>query len=321
MVVVAAFALDLWPQAATAGAGRLCNGSAALCGRRYDEVVQAASHNAMAASDYRFFRPNQDLTISQQLEGGVRGLLLDTHYWESSPIAEGYLADLSPGLRDRYRSLLGGRTAGRPGTWLCHDVCALGAVDLTSGLGEVAAFLDRHPQEVVTLVLQDAITAADTEAALRAARLYDRLATPPRPGEPWPTLGRMIDEHRNVVVFAESHVHDLERPWYASFFEYAMDTPYDIADPAATSCDPNRGGTDKTLFLLNHWVSADGPSRENAGVLNSADNIVEWAQRCALRRRRAPTMIAVDFVNIGDVVGAVARLNDNPIHVDAGAGT
>lgn len=299
--------LPLWPWEAAAGE-RQCNGSAELCNRPYDQVVQAASHNAMAAADYRFFAPHQDLSITGQLELGVRALLIDTHYWEPPSEVDDYVSRLPEPLAARTRSLLSPQLTPRPGTWLCHRLCAFGALDLVTGLEEVAKFLGSHPDEVVTLDVEDHISPADTEAALRAAGLFDRLFTPPLPGGNWPTLGQMIASGRNLVIFAES-AHDPTRPWYANFFDHVMDTPYDAPSRGELSCDVNRGGTSSSMFLVNHWVSSDAAGRDEAAAVNNADVIVERAERCAAERGARVTMVAVDFADIGDVVGAVARLN------------
>jgi hypothetical protein len=304
--------VPLWPWQAAAGEHR-CNGSVELCNRRYDQVVQAASHNAMAAADYRFFAPAQDLSITEQLDVGVRALLIDTHYWEPPSVVEEFVSGLPEPIAARTRSLLGSRLMPRTGTWLCHRLCALGAIDLVTALREVAKFLDSHPDEVVTLDVEDGIFAADTEAALRSAGLFDRLFTPPPPesGATWPTLGDMIASRRNLVVFAES-TRDSSRPWYPSFFDYVMDTPYNAPSRGDLTCDVNRGGSSRSMFLLNHWVSSDAASRDDASVVNDANVIVERARRCAAERGVRVTMVAVDFADIGDVVGAVDRLNRDP---------
>jgi hypothetical protein len=307
LVSVGLVHVPLWPSGAAAGELR-CNGSADLCNRPYDQVVQAASHNAMAAADYRFFAPAQDLGITEQLEAGIRALLIDSHYWELPPALDDYVARLPQSLAVRTRSLLSSQLPRRPGTWLCHRLCAFGALDVVAGLREVAEFLDSHPRELVTLDVEDHIAPADMEVALRAAGLFDRLFTPPAPGGTWPTLGDMIASGRNLVVFAES-ARDATRPWYANFFDYVMDTPLDVPSRGDLGCEVNRGGRSRSMFLLNHWVSSDAAGREEAADLNNADVVVERARRCAVERGAQVTMVAVNFADIGDVVGAVAQLN------------
>src|SRR5687767_15168907 len=61
---------DAAPQAA-------CNGAAALCERRYDQVAYVTTHNAMSSQEDGFFGPNQFFGVARQLDDGVRGLMLD----------------------------------------------------------------------------------------------------------------------------------------------------------------------------------------------------------------------------------------------------
>ena len=57
-----------------------CNGSAALCDRRLDQVVFPTAHNAMAGADMPgWMFPNQDAGIPKQLQDGIRGFLIDAH--------------------------------------------------------------------------------------------------------------------------------------------------------------------------------------------------------------------------------------------------
>src|SRR6476620_11625596 len=62
-----------------------CNGHAALCGKRLDQVVLPATHNAMSAPLKGWFSAEQDRSIGGQLEDGIRGLLWDTHYADRLP--------------------------------------------------------------------------------------------------------------------------------------------------------------------------------------------------------------------------------------------
>src|SRR5688500_11523688 len=69
--------------AAPASAGKQiknCNGQAIICDQPFNEVVLAGSHNAMSSASLDWTFPNQSITIPEQLEFGVRALLIDTHY-------------------------------------------------------------------------------------------------------------------------------------------------------------------------------------------------------------------------------------------------
>ncbi len=75
-----------------------CNGDAELCDRPLDDVAFASSHNAMSIADYGWVWPMHDGTITDQLNGGIRALLIDTHYVDEPADGDpGYLASFPAG--------------------------------------------------------------------------------------------------------------------------------------------------------------------------------------------------------------------------------
>ena len=55
-----------------------CNGYKALCGRRYNEVAYAYSHNGVAKGPSVV--NNQDISLKEQMNRGVRGTKLPVHW-------------------------------------------------------------------------------------------------------------------------------------------------------------------------------------------------------------------------------------------------
>ncbi|MGW8064281.1 hypothetical protein ACVV2G_18915 [Streptomyces ziwulingensis] len=298
------------PVAITGSSPRLCQGSAELCDARYDEIAQLASHNAMATTADRFIGPLQDPDIVGQLDAGVRVLLLDTHQWERPEEVADRLSssDFSPELRQWLTRILERVNPPHPGLWLCHSVCGAGALDLVPTLRQIGDWLRAHPTEVVTLILQDGVDSVASQNAFALAGLSDLLYEPDTdPDRPWPRLGDMIDGGRRLVVFAEKA--DGPAPWYRNFYRYGMETPFAFRSPDEMSCLPNRGGTGKRLFLLNHFVTAGGGRRLDAGVVNARQRVLERAHTCEQRRGRPVNFVAVDYATIGDALGAVDDLN------------
>jgi hypothetical protein len=289
-------------------AQRRCNGHAELCDRRYDDVVQVATHNSMSSPDVVRVWPEQDGGIRQQLDFGVRTLMIDASYWPA--VGDTQLQ----GLRD----LLGAsdtaalidaieaRLAPRRGVYLCHNLCALGALPMATALSQLRMFLDDHPDEVVTVMIQDSIDPVDAEAAFSDAGLHDLLYDGSNDGE-WPTLGELIDRNQRLVVFSEQH--GSPAAWYQSAFERIQDTPYDARSAEQLTCAHGRGPDDASLFLLNNWVEREAPDRAQAAIVNTRSFIVDRARRCAEQRGRLPNFIAVSFYSIGDVIGAADELN------------
>ncbi|MEU9247462.1 hypothetical protein [Streptomyces sp. NPDC048385] len=306
------------PATMSGAASRVCQGSSRWCGLRYDELAQLAAHNAMATTANRFISPEQDPDIVGQLNAGVRVLLLDTHHWERPAQITDRIAtsEFSPELRRRLTRTLRQVDPYRPGLWLCHSVCGAGALELAPTLRQIGDWLHSHPTEIVTLLLQDDISPQETRHAFEEAGLTDLLYEPdPDPDRPWPRLRDMIDSGRRLVVFAQRA--DGPAPWYRNFYRSGMETPFAVRTPAEMTCAPQRGGTDKRLFLLNHFITDGGARRLYVGTVNSRQALLERAHACERLRGRPVNFVAVDYATLGDARGAVAALNAERVRSDA----
>ena len=302
-----------------------CAGSVTLCDRRLDQVVLAGTHNSMNAAADGFLYPDQQQGITAQLEDGVRLFLVDA--WlgsvqqagdttlvytdvQTGPVGTVVKAVGSGPARQatRLRSQVGRPDADAPGeVYLCHGYCELGAVRLDDVVAVWRAFLEENPGEVLVVVFQDELPADRLLPALEGLDPY--IATID-PAEPLPTLRAMVDSGRRVVVGLENG--DLG-PLIPNVYDEGLvqDVPYNYRSvdqlTSSRSCRRYRGSDDAPLFLLNHWVSPSSP--EVAEQANAEDTVLARAENCARRRERAVNLVAVDFEQVGDVVGAVAELN------------
>jgi hypothetical protein len=330
--IVAAFLGGGGASAPAASIGS-CEGHAELCDRPFDEVVLPATHNAMSAPLKGWYSAEQDRSIGGQLEDGIRGLLLDTHYADAlgngrvrtfveSKGDLGLIKD-QDGVSDqdfdaalRIRERLGFRGEGKRGMYLCHTLCELGATPLATGLGDIHDFLVTHPSEVVVVVNQDYVTPADFVKAVGDAGLAGYAFTPPDDGD-WPTLREMIEADQRLVLLAENHAG--AAPWYQPVYKsLTKETPYTFrtaslltakADLPA-SCEPNRGPKEAPLFLINHWVSTDPtPRPSDAEKVNAYAPLLARARECQRIRHHLPNLLAVNFYKRGDVFRVVDTLN------------
>ena len=254
-----------------------CNGHVELCERPYDAVAYATTHNAHASTAYRFSPPNQRSSLTQQLEDGVRGFMLDTHLDERTNAAA-----------------------------LCHGACAFGRLPLVDGLRELNDFLDTHPGEVITIIFETYIEADLTLEAFDQsgllARTYAHTA-----GDPWPTLGEMVDADTRVVVFTDRDGGTYD--WYMDVWAHAWETDYAATTPADFSCDPNRGDTANSLFIFNHFLTAPFASEALSEMVNHNPLLIERAEACEEESGDFPNFITVDFYEIGDVLEVTETLN------------
>jgi hypothetical protein len=295
-----------------------CNGMKQLCERRLDEVVLPATHNAMSALNYDFVTPNQTLTIPEQLDGGVRALLLDTHY--------GRLQENGTVKTDDDGTV----TEGVRGTYLCHVLCELGAEPLAPTLRKIRKWLRRNPNEVLVIENEDYISANDFVAAMNRSGLLDMVYRGSR--APWAKLQRMIRTGHRVVMLSDNEAKG-DPPWYRPTYEGLLqETPYTFNPPSKLtepsnwpdSCVPNRGGTDGSLFLMNHWSPSSPPVEPDydaSAKVNAKSVLLGRAQACAELRGRYPNIIAVDQFTAGGLIGAVKKLNRLPARVIHPPGT
>lgn len=259
-----------------------CNGHVALCDRPYDEVVFPGTHNSHSSYDEGFsaVNANHDRGIVDQLDDGVRVMLIDVYPGDGDPTV----------------------------LQLCHGPCNLGSIPHLETMETIVAFLVDNPREVMTIIYQDAAPVEDITAELALAGA-DALVFAHAPGEPWPTLGEMIDDDTRLVITAESG--GPPPPWFHHVWDEAWDTPYGPNSLEGLSCELNRGSTDNDLFLVNHWVNdvLGLPSSENADLANAYDVLLGRAQECWRLWDHAPNFLVVDFYERGDLFAVVDELN------------
>ena len=242
-----------------------CNGTERLCDRPLADVALPATHNAMSGADVPdYLFANQEHGIAQQLDDGVRALLIDTHYGIpanggavktdlgkfTSAERDEYIRELGQeafdaALRIRDRLVTGGD--GEHQIYLCHRFCELGAVPLDQALGQIRDFAVSRPNQVLVIVNEDYVTPEDFVAAVKKSGLDDYVYR----GEidaTSPTLGEMISSGKRVVLMAEKKAG--VAPWYRDGYgEVLQETPYSFKQATeltdskglAKTCEPNRG--------------------------------------------------------------------------------
>ena len=211
--------------------GEGCDGSPVLCDRPFDQVAFAASHNAMSqATDRSWFIPEQGEGFAGQLDLGVRGLLIDvwpgyrtqggriatarSAYAEAKAQAEKDFGveTVAAGLRV-FDAVTDPTPAGPERLYLCHGLCEIGAHDFVDDMTQVRDWLDTHPREVVSLIIEDYVAPERIAAALDEAGLSRLAFVPPAAGRPWPTLGELVGSGRRVLVMLENGTGGTAHPW------------------------------------------------------------------------------------------------------------
>lgn len=275
----------------------VCNGSELLCGRRFDQVVYATTHNAMAATlppySYSILIANQCSGVPTQLADGIRALMLDIHWFQPAG-------------------------APAPDLFLCHSDCHFGSQLLVQGLVEVREFLDANPGEVVALLVETNAGTVGREAGIRDAFAASGLvpyAHAQAPGTPWPTLGEMIASDERLVVLTD----DSDNggcgaadpcPWYHYLWSaFAFETPFTNVAPASFTCADLRGEPGNDLFILNHFLTQNTGSPFLARLVNFEPTFSQRVRECWDFQGQVPNFVTVDYYELGDVLRVVDLFN------------
>jgi hypothetical protein len=310
-----------------------CNGYIELCPQPLNQVVWPASHNAMASAAYDFLGAEQTETIPEQLNAGIRFLMIDAYYgYDDNGLVRTNLAgganraelraergDAAVHELDRLGALTGvADTSGKKqDVYFCHDFCELGAIPSKQVFSDVDAFLSRNLTDVVVMDIEDYVQPKDLKRALIDGGLWDRVWKPSPKQFGWPTLEQMVDpKHdgdkenpRRLIVTSEKHAG--EAPWLIGTYEISGETTYDVPTSAARfNCNPKRGGTDKSFLIINHWLKSSGPPDPGVATrTNSQKVLTKRFQQCIAKRQQLPNTIAVNFTSQGDLFKTINLYN------------
>lgn len=249
--------------------------------RPFNKYAWLTTHNSFSwfgaplLTGVRLTLFNQENSIADQLKAGVRGLMLDTY---------DFLDDI----------------------WLCHSsggACnnATAFEPLQNTLQVVHSFLQENPTEVITLILEDYVTAPNgLSKAFDAAGLlkyFFPAQSMPQNGEDWPTLRQMVANNWRLLVFtsksAKESIEGIPYEW-----KYLVESQYGDGGQVEGEC-PSRSESaplsdqSKSLVLLNYFSSI--PILDKACVENADKEIKMLATCRAAAGNRWGNYLAVDF--------------------------
>jgi hypothetical protein len=307
--------------------------------RRYNEITWLTAHNAIANTEAGFTHVMQTYDLREQLDGGVRGVMLDIHE-RNGDIALCHSGDGCPDLA------VGSGFAmpfGAP------------PETLASNLQVINSFLEDNPTEIVTVLFESAHDESWVQRLqdiFQASGVLDKIydhdcpnCTPRWPGEGWPSLQWMIDNNKRLVLFTQDG-DDVQfsalypdkavagvmsqaksrqnpptpEPTAGQVGGYTVENTYDIG--AGLACEtrwdptleplnvqPRPGGIDR-VFVMNHFRSL--PAAAVSLGDNAYDTLLDRVRsQCLPAAEKLPNFLAVDYFHIPecDPVDVVATLN------------
>eukprot|EP00252_Welwitschia_mirabilis_P015761 TRINITY_DN3495_c0_g1_i3.p1 TRINITY_DN3495_c0_g1~~TRINITY_DN3495_c0_g1_i3.p1 ORF type:complete len:368 (-),score=46.55 TRINITY_DN3495_c0_g1_i3:277-1380(-) len=232
---------------------------------------------------------NQEDSVTNQLNNGVRGFMLDMY---------DFMGDI----------------------WLCHsfggqcyNITAFEPAINT--LKEIESFLSSNPSEVVTIFIEDyvhapkGLTRMFTDAGLM--KYWFPVANMPKKGENWPKVSEMVASNKRLVVFS-SVASKEETEGIAYQWRYVAENEPGDGGINRGSCTNRKeskplSSKETSLFLMNFFPTI--PTDQNGACKEHSGAQVRMADTCMKTAKRYPNFIAVNFYMRSDGGGVFELLD------------
>ena len=207
----------------------------------------------------------------------------------------------------------------------CHGVCGVGSRDPSVVFENINSFLTQNPTEIVVINFEISVGNPTPDEIWQ----FFKVNTPLRRKTYihngwWPTLRQALGNGKQLVVFEHNHNQDCTNggPGCAtrvlSFFDYAVETPWDFSDVAAlenvdASCAEDRGKNgSKEFYSVNNFVTATlGPSKSSANTINEKSFLEARLKDCKKKTGHDINFLNIDFWQRGDLLEVTQEENKN----------
>jgi hypothetical protein len=260
----------------------VCNGHPELCTRTFGNVSFVGAHDSYAVGVDNL-AANQDQSVTQQLNDGIRMLQVQAH-------------DENGTIR------------------LCHTNCSIyDGGTLQDYLGTVNTWLVANPNEVLSLLIVniDNLGPTSFDSVFQSTGLTALSYTPPSASLPftgWPTLGSMIDSGKRLVTFLDNGANFATIPYLLDEFTNIWESAFDVTDTSFNcSVDRTTGDASTEMYLINHFLDQllFGQPVPNTSALTQTNavsgtgSLGTQVDTCVAVQGRPPNFMLVDYYEFG----------------------
>ena len=277
----------------------ICHGLSKYCLRNYDDFTFPETHNAFATSeDGVILGTNHYTGLQAQWDGGIKAFTVDVHH----------LSDDETEAEDvRF-------CHGSPGQF--PHPCAYSEVDAFEWLSLLNSLMNLTDEscsftcgEVVSILVENYVPAEHLEFLFNKTGMLERLYIH-QLGEPWPSIGDMILQEKDIVVYVQSEYNE-SFPYFHSAWKHSWDTPYGQQDKEEMTCELGRGDSSQSVWHLSNWLSSIFGTADpyKAHDVNEYDFLLNRTIECWEIMDKRPTFVAVDYWEDGEITNVTITLN------------
>lgn len=267
--------------------------------RHYHEVCFLTAHNAYASQAHGYRYAQQRLSIRQQLDAGVRALMLDTH--KNSLTGEVILCHRSEWVN---KMICGGKQA----------------MNIQATITTIKEFLIAHPTEIITIFLENYVREKSLiDGAFRDLEPF--ILTPadwnPLRKHGWPTIGWMQKHNKRLVIFNSIEKTDLT--YYQ--WQHVVENQWGALYPSQAARERPESAAFRThpryLYVINYFPRLKINFGAGYAIINTTglDAILHRLQEGlgkGYAKKRFPNFVGLDFVDEGDGMQRVLSFNKKP---------
>lgn len=267
--------------------------------RRYDQYCYLMSHNSFAYFLNGWWLGNQEYDLTEQLDYGVRGLMLDIYKENINGVDQIVM----------YHGV----------SWSSYSW-----LFLEDAMREICIWLENNPKEIVTIQFENYVkdpklvsntfsNAGISDMIFYADRTnigpYGQLWGPVLQ-DGWPSIDWMVCNNKRLVVFAEKGGDGLPYVW-----DYTVETKYG-EDSLKGTCDERdeskeiKLSKNRSLYTVNNFPTIwylNIPKCRTYKSINSFESLIARCETCKFNERfkdenwrlHLPNFLAVDFVTKG----------------------
>ena len=170
-----------------------------------------------------------------------------------------------------------------------------------------AAYMDAHPNEVLTFICQCDVAPADFGKIIESHAIYKYVHSQPK-DKPWPKLKDMIASGKRLVFLNDRT--DGTQDWYHYQYDYCCENPYSNKKVKAYNCDMKPAADlTKSLYIFNHFITGSIARRSKNRKANSYAVLMPRVKQCMENYGKKVNFLTVDWYHWGDLFRVVDELN------------